>query len=222
MMRPGAPCRTLRRDGSSGLDTSRHRSYSLTGHSLLNEHSQQVVRRRRQVREYGAGIWLFGQFVDRYASDAYGPPVTTVEAIERAATVPGPEVAGHQLPLQLAGRDGRRTSPPPWIGRACGPSRSRRTSTCASSAMGTLHQPRPCRPPAGHRSVQDRASRSRIAWMRRYLKFWPGQDGHDYPVPGRPRAHSGTSSSTACARSSSPPPSCSSRSSTSSRSRAST
>src|SRR3954451_20677400 len=32
----------------------------------------------------GAGIWLFGQFVDRYATDAYGPPVGTVEAIERA------------------------------------------------------------------------------------------------------------------------------------------
>jgi hypothetical protein len=29
----------------------------------------------------GAGIWLFGQFVDRYATDAYGPPVSTLEAI---------------------------------------------------------------------------------------------------------------------------------------------
>jgi xylose isomerase len=33
------------------------------------------------AREYGAGIWLFGQFVDRYASDGYGPPVTTVQAL---------------------------------------------------------------------------------------------------------------------------------------------
>ena len=31
---------------------------------------------------FGAGIWLFGQFVDRYATDAYGPPVSTLEAIE--------------------------------------------------------------------------------------------------------------------------------------------
>ena len=23
---------------------------------------------------FGAGLWMFGQFVDRYATDAYGPP----------------------------------------------------------------------------------------------------------------------------------------------------
>ena len=37
--------------------------------------------------EYGAGIWLFGQFVDRYASDGYGPEISTLEAIERAGQV---------------------------------------------------------------------------------------------------------------------------------------
>jgi xylose isomerase len=37
--------------------------------------------------EFGAGIWMFQQFVDRYASDSYGPPVSTLEAIERAAEV---------------------------------------------------------------------------------------------------------------------------------------
>src|SRR3954452_15695032 len=35
---------------------------------------------------FGAGIWLFGQFVDRYAADAYGPPVNTLEAIDRAGS----------------------------------------------------------------------------------------------------------------------------------------
>ena len=28
--------------------------------------------------EFGAGIWMFQQFVDRYATDAYGPPVGTL------------------------------------------------------------------------------------------------------------------------------------------------
>ena len=37
--------------------------------------------------EFGAGIWPFGQFVDRYASDAYSPPVSTLEAIDRAGQV---------------------------------------------------------------------------------------------------------------------------------------
>ncbi len=31
--------------------------------------------------EFGSGLWMFQQFVDRYATDAYGPPVTTLEAI---------------------------------------------------------------------------------------------------------------------------------------------
>ena len=31
--------------------------------------------------EFGAGIWMFQQFVDRYATDAYGPPVSTLQAI---------------------------------------------------------------------------------------------------------------------------------------------
>ena len=38
-------------------------------------------------RSYGAGLWLFGQFVDRYAADGYGPTVDTLEAIARAGEV---------------------------------------------------------------------------------------------------------------------------------------
>ena len=36
---------------------------------------------------FGAGLWMFGQFVDRYATDAYGPPVGVLEAIARAGQV---------------------------------------------------------------------------------------------------------------------------------------
>ena len=48
---------------------------------------------------FGAGIWLFGQFVDRYATDAYGPPVSTVEAIERAGAVGDLEVLDINYPF---------------------------------------------------------------------------------------------------------------------------
>jgi hypothetical protein len=34
---------------------------------------------------FGSGIWLSRQFVDRYATDACGSPVGTLEAIVRAA-----------------------------------------------------------------------------------------------------------------------------------------
>src|SRR6476469_1366683 len=48
---------------------------------------------------FGAGIWMFQQFVDRYATDAYGPPVGTLEAIERAAAVGDIEVLDINYPF---------------------------------------------------------------------------------------------------------------------------
>ena len=40
---------------------------------------------------FGAGIWAFGQFVDRYAGDGYGPTRSSQQMIEDAARVPGPQ-----------------------------------------------------------------------------------------------------------------------------------
>ncbi len=131
------------------------------------------------MREYGAGIWLFGQFVDRYASDAYGPPVTTVQAIERAATVPGMKWLDINFPFNSPGetvedvaaaldrtglraiaitphiymrqfRMGAFTNPDPMI-------RQQAVDLCKRGV-----------------DVAGRLSAG-------YLKFWPGQDGHDYP-----------------------------------------
>src|SRR5688500_1162890 len=52
-----------------------------------------------QVPRFGAGLWMFGQFVDRYATDAYGPPVGTLEAIARAGQVGALEVVDINLPF---------------------------------------------------------------------------------------------------------------------------
>src|SRR4029453_8735496 len=38
---------------------------------------------------FGAGIWHFAMYVDRYATDGYGEPVTLVESIDRAGAVGG-------------------------------------------------------------------------------------------------------------------------------------
>src|SRR3954465_353744 len=48
---------------------------------------------------FGAGIWLFGQFVDRYATDAYGPAGSTIEAIEAAGRVGDIEVLDINYPF---------------------------------------------------------------------------------------------------------------------------
>src|SRR5882762_1750821 len=52
-----------------------------------------------QNYEFGAGLWMFQQIIDRYATDAYGPPVDTLAAIERAATVGGIAVLDINYPF---------------------------------------------------------------------------------------------------------------------------
>jgi xylose isomerase len=128
---------------------------------------------------FGAGIWLFGQFVDRYATDAYGPPVTTLEAIERAGEVGDIEVLDINYPftegvtvdevkgaLEANGigawcitphiytrefRAGAFTNPDPAV-------RASALKLC-EQAVGVAKQ-------LGAPTV----------------KLWPGQDGYDFPL----------------------------------------
>jgi xylose isomerase len=128
---------------------------------------------------FGAGLWLFGQFVDRYATDAYGPPVSTLEAIEKAGAVGDLEVLDVNYPftdpditaaevrgaLDAAGlrawcvtphiymqefRAGAFTNPDPGV--------RRRAIELCQEAVGVAKE-------LGSDTV----------------KLWPGQDGFDYP-----------------------------------------
>jgi xylose isomerase len=128
---------------------------------------------------FGAGLWMFGQFVDRYATDAYGPPVGTLEAIERAAQVgalsaidvnypfPEADLSVARVAQALARGGLRAAAVTPVIynrefqkGSFTHPDASvrRRAIERAKSAI-----------PVAHELGAD------------YVKFWPGQDGFDYP-----------------------------------------
>src|SRR3954469_14258965 len=48
---------------------------------------------------FGAGIWLFGQFVHRYGTGHSGPQVSPIEAIERAGAVGDIEVLDINYPF---------------------------------------------------------------------------------------------------------------------------
>ena len=37
--------------------------------------------------KFGAGLWHFASYLDRYATDGYAPPVSTLEQIARAGAV---------------------------------------------------------------------------------------------------------------------------------------
>jgi xylose isomerase len=128
---------------------------------------------------FGAGIWMFGQFVDRYAADGYSEPVSTIECIERAGRVgdlvsldvnyPWPEenlsvqdvkktledngLRAHAITPHIYTRDfvkGGFTHPDATI--------RRKTIDRAKRAIEVAHE-----------------------MGSDYMKLWPGQDGFDYP-----------------------------------------
>src|SRR5918912_1639990 len=129
--------------------------------------------------EFGAGIWMFQQFVDRYATDAYGPPVSTVEAIERAAQVgdikvldinypfAGDDVSVEQVRATLE-RIGLRA-------QAITPHLYMREFQLGSFTNSDAALRRKA-VELGKRAVEVAQ-----ALDAKYVKFWPGQDGFDYP-----------------------------------------
>lgn len=133
-----------------------------------------------QIRtaEYSAGIWMFGQFVDRYATDGYGPPVTTVEAIERAGRVDDltaldinyPFAGQHTVDDVKAALDAAQLTtsvitPVIYNQRF-------RKGAFTNPDPGVRHEAR--------RVIEDSIGVAHELGAN-YVKFWPGQDGHDYP-----------------------------------------
>lgn len=129
--------------------------------------------------EFGAGIWMFQQFVDRYATDAYGPEVSTLEAIERAAAVGDIQVldinypfAGEGVTVEQVRETLQRTG---LRAQAITPHLYMR-----EFQMGSFTNP-----DANVRRKAIDLSKQAIEIARqldaKYVKFWPGQDGFDYP-----------------------------------------
>jgi xylose isomerase len=128
---------------------------------------------------FGAGIWLFGQFVDRYATDAYGPPVSTIEAIERAGAVGDIEVLDINYPFSdpdITVDEVARALEAAGISAWCiTPHIYTREYTA-----GAFTNP----DPAVRRSALELCEEGVDAARRLgapTVKLWPGQDGFDYP-----------------------------------------
>jgi len=130
------------------------------------------------TQEYGAGLWLFGQFVDRYATDSYGPPMTTLESIEQAAEVG--RISTLDINFPFAGDA--------TVGDVkAALDRHGMTATAVTPHIytqvfrkGSFTNPEE----AVRRQAVDLCKQAiDVAGEldARYVKFWPGQDGHDYP-----------------------------------------
>lgn len=129
--------------------------------------------------EFGAGIWMFQQFVDRYATDAYGPSVSTVEAIELAAAVGDIKVldinypfAGDHVSVEQVRETLQRTG---LRAQAITPHLYMR-----EFRMGSFTNPNA---ELRRKSIDlsKRAVEVAHELNAAYVKFWPGQDGYDYP-----------------------------------------
>ncbi|GAA0974691.1 TIM barrel protein [Acrocarpospora macrocephala] len=132
-----------------------------------------------QDRVFGAGIWHFGRYVDRYATDGYGPPVSTLQAIDRAGQVEDLSVVDLTFPFDPA------DLPVAEVEDAL-----KRNGLRAIAITPEIYTRRFTRGAFTNPDAQVRRQAielvSQGAEVARqlgcdYVKLWPGQDGWDYP-----------------------------------------
>jgi xylose isomerase len=129
--------------------------------------------------QFGAGIWHFGRYVDRYATDGYGPPVTTQQAIERAGQVGELSVVDMTYPFDPPGLTVDEVA-------AALKSQSLRAIAVTPEiytrrfSRGAFTNPDPEVRRAAVALVAEGAEAARRLGCD-YVKLWPGQDGWDYP-----------------------------------------
>ncbi|MDY7102167.1 MAG: sugar phosphate isomerase/epimerase family protein [Actinomycetota bacterium] len=128
---------------------------------------------------FGAGIWHFGRYVDRYATDGYGPPVSTLEAIDKAGEVGWLSVVDLNFPFN-----------PPDLAVDEVHDALKRNELRAIAVTPEIYTRRFSR--GGFTNPDPEIRREAIELVARgaevarelgcdYVKLWPGQDGWDYP-----------------------------------------
>lgn len=127
---------------------------------------------------FGAGLWHFASYVDRYATDGYAPPVSTLQQIARAGAVgdlsfvdvPYPftddaTIAQVKEALVANGLEAVGVTPEIYMRRFRKGAFTNPDAAVRSEALAVLNQ----------------AADVVRALGASYLKVWPGQDGWDYP-----------------------------------------
>ena len=129
--------------------------------------------------KFGAGIWHFATYVDRYATDGYGPPVSLIEAIDKAGQVGDlsvvdlnypfvdPKLSLDEVEVALKRNNLGVIGITPEI-------------YTRQFSKGAFTNPDP-----GVRRLANEMCNDAAKVVRRfgadYVKLWPGQDGWDYP-----------------------------------------
>jgi xylose isomerase len=132
-----------------------------------------------QPPRFGAGLWHFASYVDRYAVDGYGDPKGTLEQIELAGQVGELSVVDLTYPFAPADLDVTT------VGKAleaAGLSAIALTPEIYTRrwVKGGFTNPDPAVRQEAIDLVKDAAAAARELGCE-YVKLWPGQDGYDYP-----------------------------------------
>lgn len=128
--------------------------------------------------KFGAGLWHFANYIDRYAVDGYGPALSTLEQIKLATQVedlayvdvpypftPGVSVADVKQALQEVGLKAIGVTPEIYLRKF---SRGAFTHPDAAVRAEAL-------------ALMNEAADVVRELGANYVKVWPGQDGWDYP-----------------------------------------
>jgi xylose isomerase len=136
-------------------------------------------------RRFSAGIWMFGQFVDRFATDGYGPEVTMPDAIRLAASVEGIESVDLNFPFWGPGASissvRRALDDTGLRAQAITPAIYTR-----EYSKGSFTNPDP---KTRQKAIDLIAEATEVGQELGvdYMKIWPGQDGFDYPFQADPQ-----------------------------------
>jgi sugar phosphate isomerase/epimerase len=129
--------------------------------------------------EFGTGIWAFGQFVDRYAGDGYGPPRSTEEMLDAAARVPGLTYLDINVPFAtetLSADDVRAM----LVDRGLMCRATTPHIYMREYMRGAFTNPSPELRERTRQRVEEAVAAASVLGAG-YVKFWPGQDGYDFP-----------------------------------------
>ncbi|MDY0928168.1 sugar phosphate isomerase/epimerase family protein [Pantoea trifolii] len=128
--------------------------------------------------KFGAGLWHFANYIDRYAVDGYGPALSTLDQIKLAGSVEdlsyvdvpypfteGVTVAQVKQALADAGLKAIGVTPEIYLRRFSRGAFTNPDAAIRKQAFDLMHE--------AATVVRELGAN--------YVKVWPGQDGWDYP-----------------------------------------
>ena len=131
------------------------------------------------IQRFGAGIWHFATYVDRYATDGYGDPRSVVDAIDLAGEVRDLSVVDLNYPF--FGGEFTNDQVKEALDRAgLGVIGITPEIYTREFAKGAFTNPDPGVRRRAHELITEAADVVRY-FGADYVKLWPGQDGWDYP-----------------------------------------